>query len=122
MRNDPVDGKAMTEQSTSVAFIGFGEAAAAFLTGWRTEIAVTCTAYDIKTDAPTSAVRDEKFTDYHAATVDGQTTVAGALKNADLVFSVVSPDQALNAARNASSHLGAGILYFDCNSCSPGTK
>ena len=39
----------------SIAFIGFGEAARAFLDGWRTHPAFAgrVAAYDIKTNSPT---------------------------------------------------------------------
>lgn len=112
----------MTEQTPTVAFIGFGEAASAFLAGWRTEAAVECTAYDVKTDAPADPVRKAKLADYRAAAMDGRVTLADALTNASLVFSMVSPDQALAAANEAAAHLRPGALFLDCNSCSPGTK
>ena len=43
-----------TMATGSIAFIGFGEAARAFLDGWRTEpdFGARVSAYDIKTDSP----------------------------------------------------------------------
>ena len=43
----------------AIAFIGFGEAARAFLDGWRTVpgFAARVSAYDIKTDSPDPSVR-----------------------------------------------------------------
>lgn len=112
----------MTKPPPSIAFIGFGEAASALLAGWRSREEISCTAYDIKTDAPSPAERQAKWSDYKTADIAGQPTLAEALSNRTLVFSVVTPDQALTAAQAASAHLAPGSLYLDCNSCSPGTK
>jgi hypothetical protein len=54
-----------TISSGSIAFLGFGEAAQAFLAGWRTNAnfkARIC-AYDIKTNSPDSEVRSAKRAD-----------------------------------------------------------
>jgi 3-hydroxyisobutyrate dehydrogenase-like beta-hydroxyacid dehydrogenase len=45
-----------------------------------------------------------------------------ALAGTAMVLSVVAADQALNAARNAAQHIGAGALFYDMNSVAPGTK
>ena len=67
-----------TLSSGSIAFLGFGEAAQAFLSGWRTSVdfkARIC-AYDIKTDSSDSEVRTAKRADYAAAKVLGASTAA----------------------------------------------
>ncbi len=108
----------------TIAFIGFGEAAQAFLAGWRTEpgFAALVTAYDIKTDAPDVAVREEKRADYARASVFGASTAPEAVANAHAVFSVVTADQAHEAALAALPGLAKGALVFDCDSCAPQTK
>ncbi len=105
-----------------IAFIGFGEAADAFLKGWRSGPlpAPGPTAFDIKTDSP--ALAEAKWAAYARAGVSGQASAAAALCEADVVFSLVTADQALAAAHAAAPHLKRGALYFDGNSCAPGTK
>src|SRR3984957_9990581 len=107
-----------TISSGSIDFLGFGEAAQAFLAGWRTNAnfkARIC-AYDIKTDSPDSEVRTAKRADYAAA------KVLGASSAAEAVFSVVTADQAHEAAIAALPGLAKGALFFDCDSCAPQTK
>src|SRR3546814_9134787 len=45
---------------------------------------------------------------------------AEAVGDADLVFSTVTSERALEAATEAAPHLRAGQFYLDLNSCSPG--
>jgi len=116
--------RAQTNDDTpaTLAFIGFGEAAMAFVSGWDGTCANPITAFDIKTDAPAPAVRKAKKSDYAAAGVTGARDLAEALASAEIVFSVVTPDQAFNAATGAAAVIAPGALYFDCNSCAPETK
>jgi 3-hydroxyisobutyrate dehydrogenase-like beta-hydroxyacid dehydrogenase len=110
--------------SGSIAFLGFGEAAHAFLDGWRTNAhfkSRVC-AYDIKTDSPEPGVRTAKRADYMAAKVLGASTAAEAVTGAEAVFSVVTADQAHEAAVAALPGLAKGALVFDCDSCAPQTK
>ncbi len=108
----------------AIAFIGFGEAAQAFLGGWRTvpAFAAVVTAYDIKTDASDSAVREGKRADYARANIFGASTAPEAVKGAGAVFSVVTADQAHEAAVAAIPGLAKGAFFFDCDSCAPRTK
>ena len=115
-------GPFMTEETARVAFIGFGEAASAFAAGWRGSVSVDCTAYDVKTDSPNAVVRAAKQADYAADTVTGGATLDEALDGRPLVFSLVTPDQALIVAQAAVARLMPSALYLDGNSCSPGTK
>ena len=107
-----------------IAFLGFGEAAQAFLKGWRSQpgFAAPVAAYDVKTHSADPRVRDGKRADYAAANVEGATSAPAALRGAPLVFSVVTADQAEAAALAALPGLTAGALFFDCNSCAPQTK
>ncbi|MGC2857448.1 protocatechuate 4,5-dioxygenase subunit alpha [Novispirillum sp. DQ9] len=106
----------------TLACIGFGEAAQAFVAGWGPERAGAVRAFDIKTDAPDAAVAQAKRADYQRAGVDGRATLAEALAGAAVVFSLVTADQAARAAGAAAPHLAPGALFLDCNSCAPGTK
>lgn len=105
-----------------IAFIGFGEAAMAFVEGWGEARPEVIRAYDIKTAADEAAVREAKDIDYARWRVDGAQNPAAALAGAGIVFSTVTADQALVAATAAAPHLVPGALYLDCNSCAPGTK
>jgi len=118
------NGTYVTMTLDHIAFIGFGEAAGAFLKGWRGGPfpALAAAAYDIKTDD--LALAEAKWADYARADVKGCASAGEALAgaDADAVFSLVTADQALIAAGNAAPHLKPGALYFDGNSCAPGTK
>src|SRR5271166_1062951 len=96
--------------TTAIAFIGFGEAAQAFLAGWRTVpgFAAVVTAYDIKTDSPDAAVREGKRADYVRANVFGASTAPAAVAGAGAVFSVVTADQAHAASHQRSARRGRG--------------
>lgn len=105
-----------------LAFIGFGEAASAFVQGLGSDWAARTRAYDIKTDSADANIREAKWADYAGAGVKGCSGPGEALAGAAIVFSTVTADQALVAATAAAEHIGAGTLYFDCNSCAPQTK
>jgi 3-hydroxyisobutyrate dehydrogenase-like beta-hydroxyacid dehydrogenase len=105
-----------------VAFIGFGEAASAFVKGWNKGPSETVIAYDIKTDHDSEAVRNGKWSDYEQAGVVGCTSLRDVLKSADVIFSLVTADQAAGVARDAAELIKKDAFFFDCNSCAPGTK
>ena len=102
-----------------IAFIGFGEAATAFVSGWPVHDAGIA-AYDIKTEE--AATRDAMRARYDAHGVEGADDRGRALAGATVVFSTVTADQALVAAERAAPHLVPGGLWLDCNSCAPQTK
>src|SRR5271166_4603554 len=108
----------------AIAFMGFGEAARAFLDGWRTVpgFAARVSACDIKTDSPDPNVRAGKRADYVAANVIGASTAPEAVAGADAIFSVVTADQAHEAAVAALPGVEKGAFFFDCDSCAPQTK
>ncbi|MDG3041805.1 NAD(P)-dependent oxidoreductase [Roseicyclus marinus] len=103
-----------------LAFIGFGEAATAFLEGWGAGRPGHVSAFDAKTEdklaAPQMRARYAAHGVHDAGTLEG--TLAGCMA----VFSVVTADQALNVARAAAPHLPPGCVWLDCNSCAPDTK
>jgi 3-hydroxyisobutyrate dehydrogenase-like beta-hydroxyacid dehydrogenase len=101
-----------------IAFIGFGEAAAAFVSGWGTRRDIR--AYDIKTGPADTRVA--MFARYDAHGVEGAGAIGEALRDAEGVFSTVTADQAVAAAEAAAPHLPGGAYWFDCNSCAPSSK
>jgi 3-hydroxyisobutyrate dehydrogenase-like beta-hydroxyacid dehydrogenase len=105
-----------------LGFIGFGEAASAFVEGWGAQRPGRLTAYDIKTDAEDSELRATKRADYARWEVAGCDTPTEALADRSLVFSLVTADQAFAAAETVAGGIARDTLYLDCNSCAPGTK
>ena len=96
------------------AFIGFGEAGAAFAGG-----AAAC-GYDRQTDDP--ATRDAKLAEFAATGVRACRDAAEALAGAPAVLSLVTADQALAVAAAAAPHLKPHALWLDMNSVAPDTK
>lgn len=103
-----------------IAFVGFGEAAGAFLKGWAPGDPSVIRAYDIKTDD--AGTRDAMLARFAEAGVQGCSERADALRDAAGVFCVVTAEQALVAAEAAASEIAEGAFWFDCNSCAPETK
>jgi len=109
-------------QDVNLAFLGFGEAASAFVQGWAQARPASLRAFDIKVDHESAEVRASKWQDYERSRVVGCKTLAQALAGSNVVISVVTADQALVAARHAAAGIESGTLFLDCNSCAPGTK
>ena len=76
-----------------LAFVGFGEAAQAFVQGLGPEIAKATRAFDIKTDHSQAAIRDAKWADYEVAFVTGCAVLPEALGGHDALdpLEVVPP-------------------------------
>lgn len=104
--------------TAQIAFIGFGEAARAF-TGASTWTAAS-RAYDRLVDTDATRVGLEAACETHSITCSP--TLDDALTQAEAAISVVTADQALTAAINATQYLSAGTLYLDFNSVAPDTK
>ncbi|MFT4182693.1 MAG: DUF1932 domain-containing protein [Rhizobium sp.] len=109
---------------STIALIGFGEAAQAFAAGWKTvensPIETRVSTFDIKID---NADQRSGLLD-SCARLDilcGETP-REATAGRSAIFSLVTADRALQAAIMAAPHLDASALYLDCNSCSPSTK
>lgn len=103
-----------------LTFIGFGEAARAFASGWRGEHEWPISAYDIRSAQP--AHGQEMAEAWARADVTGFDDIEGAVTNARIVMCLVTADQAVQAAEAASPYLIHGTLWLDGNSCSPGAK
>ncbi|MBA2936191.1 NAD(P)-dependent oxidoreductase [Sphingomonas sp. CGMCC 1.13654] len=103
----------------TIALIGFGEAASAFVGGWA-ERPASLRAFDIKTLNSTTA--PAKRADYVAAGVAGADSAAEAVDGAAAILSLVTADQAFAAAEGAARSIAPGGLFIDMNSVAPDTK
>ena len=99
------------------AFIGFGEAATAFVTNWNADALSRSRGYDLKSDERCEEIA-KRYADFG---VTECFSTKEAVEGSDVVFSLVTADQAEQAANDALVHC-AEALYLDCNSCSPATK
>jgi 3-hydroxyisobutyrate dehydrogenase-like beta-hydroxyacid dehydrogenase len=107
----------MVPNTPSIAVIGFGEAGSALCTGWkRTGIR----SFDTKQNAADTAAA--KIEQMHKLAVIEAASGRDAALGADLIFSTVTADQALDAASAAADGIKAGAYFFDLNSCAPSTK
>ena len=105
----------------NIAFIGFGEAANAFVRGWGNDRPWQCLAYDKKTDEEPKS-RNQKLGEYNAANVGGCESADECASKASIVFSMVTADEALIAAHSVTGSILENSYYFDCNSCAVDTK
>lgn len=107
-----------------LTLLGFGEAATAFVKGWKNSApgkpAIEIKAFDIKTCH--DKTRASKLADYDSHKISGQRHLQSAIAGTNIIFSMVTADQAAKAALAAAEYIEAGQYYFDCNSCSPVTK
>lgn len=104
---------------TNIAFIGFGEAARAFLDGLRAEHSVNVATYDIKLDGPQAAEIEQAAA---ARDVRVAPTAADAIAGAEFVFSAVTAGSAEDALRLPYGGPVAPHVLFDINSVSSGVK
>lgn len=101
-----------------VAFVGFGEVAAAFAPAFAARGAAV-SAYDVLLDAPGGRAR--------LVARAGDTPVAfgalsQALQDAGYVFSTVTTDVARDAARASGAWLAPGQVWVDLNATEPAVK
>ena len=96
-----------------IAIIGFGEAGHMFGKGLSAQADVF--AYDIN-------ITPEMQLNAEAAHVSLSRDLSAALKDAQIVFSLVTADQAQCAARSAAPLLEDDQVYFEMNSIAPDTK
>ncbi len=95
-----------------IAFIGFGEAAQAFVGGWQTRGPVDVVAYDIV----------DKRAECASFGITAADSAVAAVAGADLVFSAVTADQVLQAADSILPGIRPGLLFLDVNSAAPFRK
>jgi 3-hydroxyisobutyrate dehydrogenase-like beta-hydroxyacid dehydrogenase len=96
--------------------IGFGEAAQAFAADARAMI----TAYDRKSDGVVTRAAKQAEADALGVTLANDH--AAATRDAAIVLSLVTADQALPAARTSAATIPNSTLYCDMNSVAPDTK
>jgi 3-hydroxyisobutyrate dehydrogenase-like beta-hydroxyacid dehydrogenase len=101
----------MTEK---LAFVGYGEAARAFRASLGDRMA-GFSAYDLRRD-------DEMRRAMAADGVEPSGDPGAAIDGAAWIFSAVTADQSLAAARSAAPFLKPGQVYVDINSVSPDRK
>jgi 3-hydroxyisobutyrate dehydrogenase-like beta-hydroxyacid dehydrogenase len=106
----------MDASAPHIAFIGFGEAGMAFAEG----LPSPAIAYDRKTASRQS--RRAKLEDYAQLGMAWAETSEIAIRNAGTILSLVTADNALEAARQAARSIAPGALYCDMNSVAPETK
>ena len=110
----------MTATAFRIAFLGFGEAAEAMARGLNGDgISATFSAFDVKSDGPDAAAMHARMA---ANSVACANAPSKACDDADVIFSLVTADQAETAARSVAATDLDGALYLDCNSCAPDTK
>lgn len=99
-----------------IAIIGFGEAGQHVGRGLVAEGKARVAAYDLRH-------AERQLTDAaREGGVDLKASLAPALADASLVFSLVTASSAVEAARAANGYLKRGQIYIDFNSVSPLTK
>ncbi len=103
-----------------VGLLGFGEAARAIVEGWGGRRSFQASAYDLKLDDPVQSPILRGVAELvRVACLPG---LKDLLDGVDVVFCLVTADQAAAAADVAAQHVRPGTLWFDGNSCAPGTK
>lgn len=107
-----------------IATLGFGEAARAFVSGWNSQAGaddlLSISTFDIRIE---DRSQHEYFRELCAQlNVTCAFSRQRAMHGRDAVFSLVTADQALDAAKAVASFIDKGSFFFDCNSCSPATK
>lgn len=107
-------------KTTRAAFIGFGEAAQALISIAGDNAPDVISAFDIKTRD--EATREAKLMDYIQFQVNGAFNPEQAVCGAQVIFSLVTPDQANLALAPLSSALTEKQFVVDCNSCAPAVK
>jgi len=105
----------------TIAFIGFGEAAQAFVRGWRSEgLDLPIVAYDLLLDdGATAAI---KRAECAVLEVRPAASASDAASGADIIISAVTADQVGEAARSILPAVRPGHFFLDINSAAPFRK
>jgi 3-hydroxyisobutyrate dehydrogenase-like beta-hydroxyacid dehydrogenase len=105
---------------SSIAFIGLGEAASTIISGWGNNRANQIQAFDIKLKS--DHTKEEIIARASKLNIQIKFSLKELIRDADLIFSTVTADQALAVAKKVSMHLKKGSFFFDLNSCAPSSK
>jgi 3-hydroxyisobutyrate dehydrogenase-like beta-hydroxyacid dehydrogenase len=110
-------------RSCRIAFVGFGEAARAFVASLRDAVPVTVSAYDILIHAPATDPRATALRDSASELgVRLAASAAQAIDGAELVFSAVTAAAAAGALQPAYDAPVHAHTLIDINSVSAGVK
>ena len=103
-----------------VAFVGFGEAGQTLASGLRSEGVTEVRAYDVLFDDP----RDEDRLRRKAEELGVRVAAnhVDAVRGAEIIFSAVTAESSLDAAKACLPGLDPGELFLDINSVSPQRK
>lgn len=110
----------MQQEISKLTFIGFGEASQAFVQGLKKETNISFATFDIKSLTEDTA-QNHKST-CEAAGVTCCENISEAMEDSGAIFSLVTADQALSAAKSAEKFGLENRLFLDGNSCAPQTK
>ena len=110
----------MKSDGYSIAFIGLGEASSTIISGWGNNRNKQIQAFDIKLQE--SDTKEEIISRASKLNIGFKFSLKDLVKDADLIFSTVTADQALNVAREVSPFLKDNAYFFDLNSCAPSSK
>ena len=110
----------MSMNGSSIAFIGLGEAASTIISGWGNNRADQIQAFDIKLQS--NHAKEEIIARASKLNIRIKFSLKELIRDADLIFSTVTADQALAVAKKVSTHLKKGAFFFDLNSCAPSSK
>lgn len=104
---------------TTIAFIGFGEAAQSIASGLASGKAAKLAAYDLRFADPVASAGLRDRAAQHD--IEPLTNMAG-IAAADVVLSLVVGSATRAAAASAAPHLSEGAIFVDLNSVGPDTK
>ena len=105
---------------SSIAFIGLGEAASEIISGWGDHRSKQIHAFDIKLQG--SDTKEEIISRASKLNIGLKSSLKDLVRDADLIFSTVTADQAVTVAREASSFMRDKSYFFDLNSSAPSSK
>jgi 3-hydroxyisobutyrate dehydrogenase-like beta-hydroxyacid dehydrogenase len=106
---------------SKIGIIGYGEVGKIFASGLKAKSGVTSLAvWDLKfNDEASGGV--ELAHAYHAG-VNACASMQAMCEASSFIISAVTASNTLAVAQEAAKHIGAGTVFLDLNSASPGTK
>jgi 3-hydroxyisobutyrate dehydrogenase-like beta-hydroxyacid dehydrogenase len=105
--------------SLKIGIIGYGEVGQIFAAGLLANGAAAVAVYDKLFGTPAADARIAKGKEIGVRIAE---SAEDAVRDADVVISAVTADQARNVAATAAAFLKPGQLFLDVNSASPDTK
>ena len=99
----------MSIDSYAIAFIGLGEAASTIISGWGNNRANQIQAFDIKLQS--DHTKEEIIARASKLNIQIKFSLKELIRDADLIFSTVTADQALSVAKKVSMHLKKGSFF-----------